>query len=705
MRRGGAPSREEKIGYAVPAEWYKRYQRKERALGKIKNKDLLGEDGKIRKSAEYAKIGPEEWLKIKRLYAYDVEVPIGIVMVKLIYKDKEREEKKFPVEASQKIFEVLQVVLFNHKITVERFNSKYTCTITNNVDLSDTFAKCNTSEVNIAVERRSGGCIDNSSSDSSNNSSSDNNSNNSSNNHHHRRKKEVSKAFNGRPVEFRNLGLSCYMNTALQVLLGVEELSREISKMETSTIMEYGRRKDTKKDYSKEKSANLLLAYKNLVKSTARHEDCSGCLREIKRALGTIDPRYGKYSEEDAGEVFSLILTNLNYLFEKTAHKNLIPELFMYNADQVKVYLNNNREIHREKKNIYRSFVLNGYFGSDKSIHHHVLVIHKDPLHTTALCVHREIGTAYVSVESVKERICRSFNVQLHEIIVCEINEEGKVVRKKDTDVFIPSKNLLEQPIFYLTDTPERDTEFVFVRYTAQKESPGFFGSFFGGADKRTEILPFVIKKKRNITDFLKKELKIKRRIESIDTQLDMLDEVEESERSYASIAVVLSQKHWEAQEYIEALKERKNRLKDHIHMQCLITNWENRAMRKIVDEKDKRADIDADAVVEYTRFSGFSKYFCMQLPSGLGNGCKSDRIGDRSRLYIEKECLVLEGKVYSLWGILVHHTFGIGGHYVAFTKRGETWYHCNDSTITKSSAKEAAGTGYPYGILYRRKK
>lgn len=481
------------------------------------------------------------------------------------------------------------------------------------------------------------------------------------------------------PVEFRNVGLTCYMNTALQVLLGVSELSSTIEEMSKREIDQFKRRRNTKKGYNREKSGELLLAYKELIRTVREKGDCLIRLKEIKRVLGSIDSRYRGCTEEDAGEAFSLILSNFSYLLEKTKYDRLISDLFLYRAESV--------EIVRGKetvKELYKSFVLNGSFGSEGG-HFHVLVVNRDQLVWSRLCVH---FTRRISVGKIIQRILENFRLERRKVVGVRVDGE-RVIRLKDDYEFNFEKSLFNQPIFYITEKTDENIEFVFLKYSSV-DGLSFFSSFFSGGRNLFEI-PFLVGRRCNLAEFLEGELRINRRTEVPDTVLDIQESSGGGNSYFSSIVISFSNKHWDLSEYIEIVKTRRYGVKESINVQCVVSNWETRTERKI----------DGVVTEEFTRFRGFSRYFCVQLPVGLGRPFKGEK--DRQKLLVEKDGLVLDGVSYSLAGILVHHSFGIGGHYVAFTKRNGIWYHCNDSTISKSSVNEAVTTGYPYGILYRK--
>jgi len=664
---------EEEIGYAVPMDWYKSYVENGKKPSEIKNRKIISEEGDLDRSSSFEVVGVKEWAEIKKKNTYDVEVPVGTVEVSLTLAEKEEIKKRFEVKSSKETFDVVKAVLFSQKMTEKDFLKRYKYTITGNIDIKEQLIKCGRKNVEITIERKE---TDTSS--------------------------EEEEEKEKKPAEFRNLGLSCYMNTALQVLLGVEELSKSLASISTETIRALGQRKGAKGVYKREKCVELLLAYRSLVRATEKGEACDNKLREFKSVLGSIDTRYGKRAEEDAGEVFSLILNNFSYLFEKSKYENVVSDLFAYNTDLVKVFLDaSSREVGREEKSLQKSFVLYGSFRSEKGAHAHVAVVHRKQLVITSFCVLIEEGGSLM-VGKVKERIGREFKVEAEKIVAGEPAGEMKMLKRGDGFSFAPKKNLFEQPMFYIVGEV-KEIEFMYLKYLPQKES-GFFSSMFSGSDGKAVNMPFLIEKRRNITEFLEAELRIERRADA-ETVLEIKNAIEESELAYSSMCVVITHRSWDARKYLNAIKDRRSEIKDALHIQCAITNWEHRVTRKIRGEQVPE-EVEAKkpvSFVEFTQFHNFSTYFCIQLPLGLGGPFKGEKFGDRTTPYIEKDGLILKGVRYSLVGVLVHHNFGIGGHYVAFTKRGKTWYHCNDSTITKSTVDEAVSTGYPYGILYRR--
>ncbi|KAI5188581.1 hypothetical protein NECID01_0194 [Nematocida sp. AWRm77] len=670
------------FGYAVPKEWHQKYLRRKENLPSIDNASLVGPDGTLTEEAKYSVLSCTEWETAKKKCFWDIEVPVGVVEITIVLKRSSPVTKTFQALASQNVFEVIRMVLFAHSMTEEEFTKTHTYVITGNVNLSQQLIKCEAQKIFIEVESTETAS----------------------------RSPEDAAVKERRPAEFRNVGLSCYMNTALQVLLGVEELSQKVLSISNDTVRTLALQKDTSTGYSKEKCAQLFIAYRSLVKSAQKGEECGHRLREIKRVLGSIDGRYGKCSEEDAGEVFSLILNNFNYLFEHTEHEKLISSLFMYSADQTKVFLNREGcEVLRKHKNIYKSFVLNGSLGSEKGPHAHVIAVHRNQLVLTSLCVHLDPSSKdrrTLSVLLAKKKIAKAFGVSTACIVAGEVSSEGFVWKRDDAYVFPLQKNLCDQPVFYITDFPESDAEFVFLRYLPQKDtSSRFFTSFFGNSDQKHTLLPHVLKKTDDLSEFLSVHLGIQKRPCASDTALDVQEVSPDSVSCFRTRCAILSQKIWNADTYAGIINSRKPQLKDSLHVQCVLTHWENRSVRThlTLEEKKEQKDSGAASAVEFSYFSQFSKYFCVQLPFGLGLSAKCERFFEKQKLHVEKDGLVLDGGSYSLVGILVHHNFGIGGHYVAFTKRGHTWYHCNDSTITQSSALEAAGTGYPYGILYKR--
>ncbi|KAI5172796.1 hypothetical protein NEFER03_1828 [Nematocida sp. LUAm3] len=658
------------LGYALPTEWYLAYK-ENKSVSSIKNKEILNGCNQLNREAEYHVVTCKEWKEIKKKYEYDVEVPVGMVNVHIKLKEKQKIEKEFPVDGTQIIFEVFQVVLFSKKMTEETFTDLYNWKINGDVTLKDALIKCEAENVYIEIERK---II------------------------------EEEEAVEMKPSGFRNIGLSCYMNTALQVLLGVPELSQRILEIDRKVVKEIAQKRSHRKGYNREKGCSLFLAYKGLLESIKKEQDCWESLREIKRVLGSIDSRYGRCSEEDAAEVFSLILTNFDYLFEKTKYSGMVSELFKYSANQVQTFLDANRnEIITEKKHLYNSFVLNGTFGSEQGPHAHVLVIHANQLICTSLCIHIKNNTRLI-VGEVKKIISENLEISRDSVVSVEISSEGQVFKRSDEHSFISRKYLYEQPIFYIIEEAQDNIEFVFLNYQSQREGAAFFISLFGG-DEATKNLPFVIKKQANITDFLKDSLRISRSPEDSKTLLDIQNGFAESKELFGSMSIVISHKHWNASEYLHAIKERKNKLKECTHIQCVITNWENRSTRKPKKEEKSGCKQRVDNIIEYTQFCKFSEYFCVQLPLGLGSSYKGEKMYEKEKFHVEREGLILNGSVYSLSGVFVHHNFGSGGHYVAFTKREDVWYHCNDGTINIASGKEAVSTGYPYGLLYRRNK
>ncbi|KAI5159461.1 hypothetical protein NEAUS03_0320 [Nematocida ausubeli] len=645
------------VGYAISRASYK--QCKIDSSAEIKNEIIL-QNGLLDTASDYLVISCEEWDSITSVHSYDKEIPVGKINIKITININEI-TKEFSVSAGDILFDIIKIVMYTERMTEDEFRDEFRYEITPDIQLNEKLVRAGTENVSINIFEK---------------------------NKKNRKSKE-----DCMPVEFRNVGLTCYMNTALQVLLGVGELSNAIEEMTRDEINEYAQREDTKKGYTREKCGNLLNAYRELIKTVRKKKDCHSKLSEMKRAIGSIDTRYRGCIEEDAGEVFSLILTNFNYLFQKTRHENLIPDLFMYSAESVRVFKEGEEVVNKCIKPLYKSFVLNGSFGSEGGPHSHILVMHKNQLVVTALC----IPAAQNTIQNIKERISNSFHVEA-ERIACIFVSDGRVERVSDDQILVSKRSLLDQPIFYITDEDIENIEFLFISYTATVEGLAFFTSLLSGV-KNVFQIPFLVKKKCNIAQFLERELKIKRR-DIPNTILDIQQNRESTERHFGSMVIALSNKYWDAAEHIDIIKNRKYDMKDCVHVQCVVSNWETTSARERTSE-DKE-DFLFDRVEESTKFRKFSKYFCVQLPIGLGKPFKGDK-SERQKLLVEKDGLVLDGVVYSLVGILVHHSFGIGGHYVAFTKRNNTWYHCNDSTITKSSVNEAISTGYPYGILYRR--
>ncbi|KAH9386939.1 uncharacterized protein NEMAJ01_1835 [Nematocida major] len=636
------------IGYAVAKKSYEKYKAGEDPL--VSSQDIL-KNGFLDPNSNYTVISCREWDAINAEFLCDAAVPVGRVRMHVTVSP-DGISKDFAVPAGEKLFSVIRVVLFSEKMSLEEFQQNFACTVSPPVGMGESLVRGESAEISVKITRKVS---------------------------------PESLQDENRPVEFRNVGLTCYMNTALQVLLGVSELSDAVLQISQEEIREFAARKNTRQGYDREKCGVLLQAYKALVKTARRRGDCLGKLKEIKRALGSIDPRYRGCSEEDAGEVFSLILNNFNYLFEKTPYESLIPDLFVYTAESVRVLRSHGEVVGRKVKPLYRSFVLNGSFGSEGGPHGHVLVIHRNQLITTGLCLYQG-----KTVGEIRESVSRKFQEPVWKVLAVQM--EGERIRKvPDAEPFSFRKNLLEQSFVYVTDEALEDAEFLFISYTPGIEGLSFLASFFSGV-KNVFQIPFLVRKKCNIAQFLGENLKIKRRTDVPNTVLEIKHSREETEEYFGSMVVALTNKYWDAAEHIESIKNRKYEVRDCVHVQCVVSNWESPSR--------ERREEEGKEVEEFTRFRGFSKYFCVQLPVGLGKGGEKF---DRQKFFVEKEGLVLDGAAYSLVGILVHHSFGIGGHYVAFTRRGGMWYHCNDSSITKSSANDAASTGYPYGILYRR--
>ncbi|OAG32233.1 hypothetical protein NEIG_01918 [Nematocida sp. ERTm5] len=645
------------VGYAISSESYALCKIDKSAV--INNKIIL-RDGIVDADSDYLVISCREWDSLISVHSYDEEVPFGTIHINLTVNTNEI-VKKFTVPAGQVLFDVIKIVLYTEKMSRDEFTNRFRYEVTPNLGLDEKLVRGEAVDVCIEIFEVS--------------------------------RENAPEKEECKPVEFRNVGLTCYMNTALQVLLGVGELSSAIEEMSRDEICKYSERKDSKKGYNRKKCGDLLNAYRELIRTVRKKGDCAGKLREIKRAIGAIDNRYRGCTEEDAGEVFSLILTNFNYLFEKTKYAKLIPDLFMYSAESVRIFKEGEEVVSKKVKPLYKSFVLNGSFGSEGGPHSHVLVIHKNQLIVTGLCIHSERD----SIGNIKEKISNSFHVETSKIVSILISN-GKVGKVADEDLLACKRNLLEQPIFYITDEEIESIEFLFISYTPIAEGLAFFTSLFSGL-KNVFQIPFLVRKKCNIAQFLESHLRIKRR-DVPNTVLDIQQNIESTENHFGSMVVVLSNKYWDATAHIDIIKNRKYEVKECVHVQCVVSNWENLTVRERTPEDTEKFSFDV--VEESTKFRRFSKYFCVQLPVGLGRPFKGDK-SDRQKLFVEKDGLVLDGAVYSLVGILVHHSFGIGGHYVAFTKRNNTWYHCNDSTITKSSVNEAISTGYPYGILYKR--
>ena len=60
---------------------------------------------------------------------------------------------------------------------------------------------------------------------------------------------------------------------------------------------------------------------------------------------------------------------------------------------------------------------------------------------------------------------------------------------------------------------------------------------------------------------------------------------------------------------------------------------------------------------------------------------------------------------VYDLYGICNHTGNVRGGHYTAFVKNIDQWYHFNDTNVTKITNIKKIKTNEAYCFFYRKKK
>lgn len=722
------------LGYAVPREWYEQYVREPEAAPDIKNRNLAQSGhGGLKKESDYWVVSPREWQDIKKRYAYDVELPTGTVTIHVTLRGKNQIEKRFETDASKNIFEIIQVVLFSHRITVGRFSEKYSCSITNSPELTDALIKCEAEDVEIEIEKRESGkqkkrrteksswhswtggaasVLDSDSSsrdpDTQSSTSSDSESGYESDRVMHRPDfhAEISRSA---PASFHNVGLSCYMNTALQVLLGTEDLSSSLLGVPESAIRRQAQKKSNVKGHCRKKAAELIFSYRYLIQCAKKGNECGSALREVKRILGTIDPRYWKCAEEDAGEVVSLILNTFWHFFAGSKYESLVTDLFMYCADILRVYFDaEGNEIHAKTMNIYKALVLNGSFGSETGAHSHVLVVHENQLHTTSFCVPRGPG-GQIQVVTAKERISRVFQVSPECIEVAEIRDDQKVLKRENDHVFTPQKSLVQQPIFWIASSAASNGRlFLLLKMSSEKDGGGILTTIFGQKEKKLFRTPYLIESPRDVPEFLEHKLGLKRKKASGDGNelIQVVSQHAETPSTHPSVTAIVPDGIWDVSKYAEAVRGREGSYWDSLHVQCVVTNWEYTTPKKKIGstekEKGQRKPPGAQSFVDSMHFCRFSKYICILLPEGLGSPEKGEKTVGRVKLTLEKDGLVLDGRSYGLVGVLVHHNFGVGGHYVAFTKRGNQWYHCNDSTITQATPEEAVSTGYPYGVLYR---
>lgn len=64
---------------------------------------------------------------------------------------------------------------------------------------------------------------------------------------------------------------------------------------------------------------------------------------------------------------------------------------------------------------------------------------------------------------------------------------------------------------------------------------------------------------------------------------------------------------------------------------------------------------------------------------------------------------LAVQGVVerYTLYGVVIHFGSLDGGHYIAYGKRGDSWYEFDDEKVSLKSIADVEGDGSAYLLMY----
>ena len=68
----------------------------------------------------------------------------------------------------------------------------------------------------------------------------------------------------------------------------------------------------------------------------------------------------------------------------------------------------------------------------------------------------------------------------------------------------------------------------------------------------------------------------------------------------------------------------------------------------------------------------------------------------------LQGHCLNPGSHLYEIYSMIVHNGTARGGHYTAFSKRGESWFFFSDSSF-KQVGWDRVRSSQPYILFYRR--
>lgn len=283
------------IGYAVSTECVQNGK----ACGTIRNAGIVDADGKL--NGGYTVVTPEEWSAMKQ-GGYDYEIAVGVIDCHFELYDKQPPIKKHvAVPANAVLFDVIRNIYFYPEMTLSFFQRNFAVV-----------QQRGRSDVSVGVDRKAAELRDPSS-------------------HLKIMRKDAGEERQEeervRICGLENVGNTCFMNSVLQCLYNIDELTNFFLKnkhLKRDPLDEERTRggcdsREERLNHSREK---LTFEYASLIKDMYRGNGSAITPWSFKNTLSMLNPMFKGSSQHDAPEFLSHLLDGIHeYLNAKKVEK------------------------------------------------------------------------------------------------------------------------------------------------------------------------------------------------------------------------------------------------------------------------------------------------------------------------------------------------------------------------------------------------